>query len=157
MIGKETDVEVLDHLLNTFRLLGEAYLWRMCLLATLPVVILFHVNSGLLFAIMLCSVGLYARSARLAGLLGWYMVTLTLLLYYSAPEAGHFIELLLRAPASSTSPAISTQDVLNAIPETWNSRLFWALVFGLRGGFIIGLGLGMLGRMLWGYNPRLRG
>lgn len=156
MIGKETDVEVLDHLWDTFRLLGESYLWRLCLLITLPVVALFHIGSGLLFVCMLCGVGLYARSARLAGLLGWYMVTLTLLLYYSVPEAGHFIELLLRAPARNSSPAISTQDVLSAIPETWNNRLFWALVFGLRGGFIIGLGLGMLGRMLWGYNPRLR-
>ncbi len=63
MIGKETDVEVLDHLRDTFRLLGESYLWRLCLLVTLPVVALFH---------------------------------------------------------------------------------------------IIGLGLGMLGQMLWGYNPRLR-
>lgn len=151
----DVNVEFIDHLIDTFKMLAQPYYWKLCLILTLPVVIVFHADSGFLFVILLVGSCLYARSARLGGLLGWYLVTLTLLLYYSAPEAGHFIELLLRAPARNSSPSISSQDVLAAIPEAWGSRLFWALVFGLRGGFIIGLGPGMLGRMLWGYNPRV--
>ncbi|SIQ09975.1 hypothetical protein [Marinobacterium stanieri] len=151
----DINVEFIDHLIDTFKMLALPYYWKLSVILTIPTILVFHTNSGFLFIILMVGSCLYARSARLGGLIGWYLVTLTLLLYYSAPEAGHFIELLLRAPARNSSPSISSQDVLSAIPETWDYRLFWALVFGLRGGFIIGLGPGMLGRMLWGYNPRV--
>ncbi|MFQ6370448.1 hypothetical protein [Shewanella sp. YIC-542] len=149
------DEEVLEHLGDTAKLLFEPFLLKYFLLLALPTLVFYKIGSGVLFVLFLLGICLWARSGKLGGLLGWFVVSLTIFSFYCQPEMNHFIEYLLRAPARVSSNDISSLQVHNAIPESLSSKLFWSLVFGLRGGFIIGVGIGLLGRKIWGYHPRI--
>ena len=146
----DVNAEFLGHLAATIKLLFSREFWWLATLSIVPTLLLFLAGSGYLFVVYLCALCLWARSCRLGGLIGWLVVTQTIYLYYSFPESGHFIEWLLRAPARVSSVVPTSEQVLATVPTDVSSRVFWSLIFGLRGGGLVGLGLGLLGRKLWG-------
>ena len=150
MSRHEIEAEFLGHLAATMKLMFSPEFWRLAALSVVPTLLWFFVGSGYLFVVYFCALCLWARSCRLGGLIGWFVATQTIYLYYSFPESGHFIEWLLRAPARVSSAVPTSEQVLATVPTDMSSRVFWSLVFGLRGGGLVGLGLGMLGRKLWG-------
>ncbi|MBY0464620.1 MAG: hypothetical protein K2W33_06720 [Burkholderiales bacterium] len=81
-------------------------------------------------------------------MIGWFVTAQTIFMYYHVPVAGHFIEILLRAPARSGGTIPSTAQVLASVPEAFSSQLFFCLVEAIRAG-VVGLGLGFLGRKIW--------
>ena len=145
------DEYVSDQTVEMFRLVGSRRFWLYFLMTVVPTALLFKIGSGALFILYFSSACLFARSAKLGCLIGWLIGAQTIFLFFSFPEAGHFIEILLRAPARSSSTVPSSEQVLSGIPATFSSKLFFCLAMGVRPG-IVGLGLGLLGRKIWGYR-----
>ena len=134
MSRHDIEAEFLGQLAATIKLLFSREFWWLALLSVLPTLLLFFVGSGLLFVVYFCALCLWARSCKLGGLIGLFVVTQTIYLYYFFPEAGHFIEWMLRAPARVSGVAPTSEQVLAAVPTDFSNRLFWSLIFGLRGG-----------------------
>lgn len=150
------DEQVLSYLIDTITLIFKPFVWKYFLILTLPIILIYEVDNGFLYVIYFIVVTLWARSAKLGGVLGWFIAGVTIFLYQSLPAQEHFIELILRAPARAAATPISSEHVQSFISDTTiPMKVFWSLVFGLRGGFIIGLGVGMLGKKLWGQHPKL--
>ncbi|WP_335921743.1 hypothetical protein [Shewanella chilikensis] len=147
--------QVLSHLCDIVVLIFKPFVWKYFLILVIPVILIYELNSGFLYVIHFIVVTLWARSAKLGGVLGWFIAGLTIFLFQSLPTQEHFVELILRAPARAAAPPISSEHVQNFISEAISMKVFWSLFFGLRGGFIIGLGGGMLGKKIWGKHPRL--
>ena len=148
--------ELLDHIKATFALLFHTQLWYRFGLYLLPTYLTFAFNSTLLFCLLMLSL-VYCRSAKLAGLLGWLIVTTCAMLFYYTPESGHFIEYLLRIPrrGDSIDELISSADAIRNIPATFSSRLFVASAVGAWVGGTAGLTIGIFGRYLLGKNPNI--
>ena len=149
------DEEIIGHVVDTIKLMSEAFLWKYYIFLIIPILIIYEINNGIIFVVFFIVCCLFGRSAKLGGLLGWFVVSLTIFVFFISPEPGHFIEYLLRATARVYSNPISSDHVNNAIPVAVSSKVLWSLVFGLRGGMITGLGVGMLGRMVWGHHPKI--
>ncbi|WP_462153879.1 hypothetical protein [Pseudoalteromonas piscicida] len=149
------DEQALAHLSDTIALIFKPFVWKYFLILIIPTIVIYELNSGFLYIIYFIVVTLWARSAKLGGILGWFIAGLTIFLFQIIPAQEHFIELILRAPARVSSPPISSEHVQSFISKSINMKVFWSLVFGLRGGFILGLGGGMLGKKLWAQHPRL--
>lgn len=154
LLSKYND-EFLEHMADTVQLIFNPLFLKRCLLLLPATVILYKVGSGVLFIIFLTAVCILARSAKLGGLFGWFIVSVSVFIYYNDPVSGHYIEYLLRAPARGGSNQITSIQVQENIPTLFSSKLFWSLVFGVRGGFVPGAGLGLIGRKAWGYHPKL--
>ncbi len=146
------DAAFFDELHELGALVASRHFWFPALLSVIPTALLFWFDHGLLFLLYFLAVCLWTRSARLGGLIGWFIVAQTVFMYYSFPVAEHFIGILLRAPARSGGTIPSAEQVLANIPASFSSQLFFSLIFGIRAG-VIGLGLGFLGRKIWCSHP----
>lgn len=149
------DSEFLGYLLNTCKLAFSWLFWKIALLLVIPIYIVFSINSGFLFVPLLMVSCFAVRSARLGGLVGLFIVFLTVLLFYFDPTADHFIQYTLRAPARALSTVPNVDRVIEIIPKTISGKIFYCFVFGVRG-MLIGFGLGMLGRYLLGYTNQMK-
>ncbi|WP_428718888.1 hypothetical protein [Undibacterium curvum] len=143
--------EVFDQAVEMLRLIVSLRFWLYFLMTVIPTALVFKISSGVLFILYFSAVCFSFRSAKLGCLIGWLIAAQTIFLFFSFPEAGHFIEIFLRAPARSSSNVPSSEQVLRGIPITFSSKLFLCLVMGARLG-IVGLGLGLLGRKIFGYR-----
>lgn len=147
--------QFLDHLMDLFALIFSPMTLKWCALLTAPTLLTYYIGSGYIFAFFFIASCFLARSARLGGIVGWYIVTLGILFFFVFPETGHYIDAYLRAPARATnvSDLRTSVDAIESIPDAFGSKLFIAILFGVRGGLVVGLGIGMLGRMTLGRNP----
>ena len=141
------DEAFLDELATLMRLATGRYFWLSALLTLIPTALLFKVDSGVLFLLYFAVVCMLTRSVRMGGLIVCFIAAQSVFMYYNLPQAGHFIEILLRAPGHSAGTVPSSEKVLSSVPASLSGQLFFALVFGIRAG-IVGLGLGFLGRKL---------
>lgn len=150
------NAEFMDHLWDLADLATSGVFFRRAALFFLPTCLLFFLGSGVFFSLFFLGACVSCRSARLGGLVGFFIVAVTLLLFYSFPAPDHFIVNLLRAPARGNTAVISQARVMASIPATFQGKLFQSILFSLRGGLIPGLGFGMLGRYLMGYPRDMR-
>ncbi|QBJ63698.1 hypothetical protein B1F84_12050 [Pseudoalteromonas sp. DL-6] len=148
---KNYNEELIDHLYDTLKVLFETKTIFILLLLSLPTLLVFNINSLFIFIIYLMTVCILSKSARLGGILGIYIVWLTLILYYNAPEPGHYIEVILRGSPrgnSVTNHIKSSKEIIDTIPKGLQAKLFVSFFHSLFYGGFIGLGLGMVGRTL---------
>ena len=142
-----------DQTIEKLQLFGSRSFWLYFLMTIVPTALVFKIGSGMLFILYFSVVCIFFRSAKLACLIGWLIAAQTIFLFYSFPEVGHFIEILLRAPAHSSGIIPSSEHVLKGIPSTFSNKLFFCLVMSIRLG-VVGLGLGMLSRKIFGYRSK---
>ncbi|WP_300452519.1 hypothetical protein [Accumulibacter sp.] len=138
------DEAFLDELVTFWQLATGRYFWLSAVLRVIPTFVVFKVDSGALFVLYFATVCLLTRSARMGGLIGWFVAAQTAFIYYNYPLAEHFIEILMRASAGSGGTIPSSEQVLANIPATFSGKFFFSLVFGVRAG-AVGLGFGFLG------------
>jgi hypothetical protein len=148
------DEEFLGHLKDTANLFCSVLPWKWYAVLFVPVCIAYFIGSGFLFALLFVLGCFICRSAKLGGLVGWFIVSVTVFLFFFFPEQGHFIDSVLRMPARGAlrSEIMSSADVMSRIPKTFSRRLFAALISGLWVGGTIGLGVGMVGKKIFGKN-----
>lgn len=150
------DEEFLEHLQDTLALIFSRITFKWFVLLAVPTTLVYFIGSGLLFACLFSISCFMTKSAKLGGIIGWYIVALCLMLFFKFPETGHFIDLLLRVPPRYGSATLKTSsDIIHWIPSSFASRFFDALLFGLWGGGSVGLGIGMLGGNVLGKNPNV--
>lgn len=142
------DEAFLDELVTLRRLATGRYFWLSALLTVIPTAVVFKIDSGALFILYFAAVCMLTRSVRMGGLIAWFIAAQTVFMYFTYPQAEHFIEMLLRAPSHSAGTIPSSDKVLSGIPTSFSGQLFFSLVFGIRAG-IVGLGFGFIGRKLW--------
>jgi hypothetical protein len=149
------DEEFLAHLKDTIGLFGTAVLWKWYAALVMPVCLAYFFANGYFFIALFVLGCFFCRSAKLGGLVGWFIVSAMILLFFSFPEQGHYIDAVLRVPrrGALASEIISSAELMSRTPKTFSGRLFAALVYGLWAGGTVGLGIGMLGRIFLGKNP----
>ena len=144
-----------DHLSAIFQLLTDKVFYKFALILFLPTYLIYTLNNGYLFVIYFSVCCVFMRHAKLGGVIGFFIVTLTIFFYYISPELGHFIENIIRAPARANSTIITSLQVFNHVPETTPSKILWSLFYGIRVGLLVGLGLGFVGKKIWGIHPKM--
>jgi len=148
------DAAFLDELHELGRLAISRHFWLVALLTVIPTSVVFRIDNGVLFLLYFVAVCLWTRGAKLGGLIAWFIAAQTVFMYYNHPLPDHFVEILLRAPARASSAIKSGEHLRAHLPESFSAQLFLCLVFGLRAG-VVGLGVGYLGRKVWGSRTEL--
>jgi hypothetical protein len=153
------DVEALQYLLDTIHLLITPLFLKWMLWLLYPTLLIYKINNGWLFMLFFVFCVLFTRSAKLGGLVGSYILAVTVMMFYFSPIAGHFIDVVLRIPprfGSTVQDIKSSAEALQHIPKSLHTKIFGAMLVGVWAGGTIGLGIGMLGRRLFGKNPRVK-
>ncbi|MCG9714843.1 hypothetical protein L1D29_18735 [Shewanella insulae] len=148
---KNYNEELIDHLYDTLKVLCETKTIFILLSLLLPTILIFHINSLFIFTTYFITSCMFSKSAKLGGLIGVYIVWLTLILYYNSPEPGHYIELILRGSPrgnSVTEHIKNSKEIIDTIPKGFQAKLLVSFFQGVFYGGFIGLGLGMTGRIL---------
>ncbi|WP_345848836.1 hypothetical protein [Shewanella algae] len=148
---KNYNEELIEHLYNTFKVLFEIKTIFILISLLLPTILIFHINSLILFSIYFTIACILSSSAKLGGIIGIYLVWLTLMLYYKSPEPGHYIEIILRGSPRGhaiTDRVKSSQEIIDSIPGGLQSRVLVSFAYAIFYGGFLGLGLGMFGRMI---------
>ena len=106
---------------DTVKLWFKPFLWKYFALLTLPTYLIAKLDSGGLFFVFIFVCCIYSRSGKLGGYIGWFIVTLTVFIFYYSPEYGHFIENVLLKSVWGSAP--TAEYLHNNIPDSFSEKL----------------------------------
>lgn len=133
---------------NLLQLFFKPIFWVFVAVISVPAYLIFLINAGALFVLLFIMATTIARNGSLGALVGWFLITFTVFLFYNFPEIGCFIEILLQAASPKSQHIHTIQQIHDHIPKTFSGKLFMSSVHGYVG-LLFGAVFACLGKKLF--------